>query len=141
MATLKGRLDFHIDRAENLPDTDNALFNIFVKDVTDPYVLAEICNEGAPNYELFRTNYIKNDLNPVWDTKYNIDIKKHVEHLTIQIRDKEKIGSARVAAVNFTGLEIFKGHKIEDWFTLKNEEGQDSGRIRLSVQFFSTDED
>ena len=59
---LHGKLWVKVIAAENLPDTDTALFNIDADDYTDPYVVG---NLGTAR--IFKTRYIKNELNPVWN--------------------------------------------------------------------------
>ena len=59
---LHGRLRVHVIAAQDLPDTDTAFFNIDRGDKTDPYVTGDL---GTAR--LFKTKYIKNELNPTWN--------------------------------------------------------------------------
>ena len=135
MTLLHGRLVFYIDRAEGLPDTDTAFWNISGKDVTDPFVSGEI----GPAW-LFKTRYINNNLNPVWEEKFSIPVCQETENLTISVKDKEHIGSASVASKTFSCDEIIQGDEIEGWFDLENN-GENCGTIKLSMQFFSKEEE
>ena len=135
MTLLHGRLAFFIDRAEDLPDTDTAFFNISQKDKTDPFVSGEI----GPTW-LFKTRYINNTLNPVYEEKFSVQVCQEAENITINVRDKENIGSAHVATLNFPCEEVVQGDEIEGWFDLDNN-GETNGKIKMSIQFFPKDTD
>ena len=74
MAFLHGRIRIFIDRAEGLPDTDTAFWNIDRKDFTDPYVTGDLGEA-----RIFKTRYILNDLNPVWEQTFNVHVCHHAE--------------------------------------------------------------
>ena len=57
----------HIIAAEDLPDTDNFMWGIDRDDKTDAYVTGDL---GPAR--LFKTRYISNDLNPVWDETFDV---------------------------------------------------------------------
>ena len=135
MTLLHGRLAFYIDRAEDLPDTDTAFFNFSKKDVTDPFVSGELGGVW-----LFKTRYINNQLNPVWDEKFSIPVCQEAENITINVRDKEHIGSAHVASLSIPCDDVIQGEEVEGWFDLDNN-GTACGQIKLSIQFFSKDEE
>ena len=138
---LHGRLEFHIDRAEGLPDTDTSLVTNLLdcfrkqKDVTDPFVTAEM----GPVW-LFETKYILNDLNPTWDEKFNIPVCQESGQITINVKDSDSIGSDYIASTYFSCAEIVKGNKMEDLYELKTKKGEVRGKIKLSIQFFPKDE-
>ena len=66
---LRGILKVHVIRAEELPDVDTAFFNS--KEVTDPYV-----NVYLGEARIAKTRYLNNQLHPVWDEKFTIDVCK-----------------------------------------------------------------
>ena len=135
MPLLHGHLAFYIDRAKRLPDTDTAFFNIGHDDYTDPFVVGEL----GPQW-LFKTKYINNTLNPVWDEKFSIPVCQKAEVITISVRDKEHWKSVPLGSFTLTCDEVLKGEKIEDCFDLKYE-GEPVGQIRMSVQYFPKDEE
>ena len=135
MTLLHGRLVFNIDRAEDLPDTDTAFFNISGKDVSDPFVSGEI----GPAW-LFKTRYINNSLNPVWEETFSIPVCQESENVTINVKDKDHIGEAFIGSTSFSCEEVVQGDKLEDWFELQNN-GETQGRIKMSIQFFSKEEE
>ena len=136
MPLLHGRLAFFIDRAEGLPDTDTAFWNIDRKDVTDPFVSGEI----GPTW-LFRTRYINNSLDPVWEEKFSIPVCQDSEEIILNVRDKEHVGSSPVASLTISCEEVLQGDEIEGWYDLTDANGEGQGRIKLSVQFFPKDEE
>ena len=135
MSLLHGRLAFYIDRAEDLPDTDTAFFNLSKKDKTDPFVTGELGDVW-----LFKTRCIKNSLIPVFQEKFSIPVCQEAENITINIRDKEKLGSAHVASLSIPCVAVMLGCEIEGFFDLVNN-GEACGRIKLSVKFFPKDEE
>ena len=95
MTLLHGRLVFYIDRAEGLPDTDTAFFNISKKDVTDPFVSGELTDVW-----LFKTRYINNNLDPVWEEKFSIPVCQEAENITINCH--ESINNRCTASLTVT---------------------------------------
>jgi Ca2+-dependent lipid-binding protein len=65
---LHGTLQVAILSAENLPNTDTALF-INKKNKSDPYVTLE-----AGKNRLAKTRVIEDNLNPQWNEYFRIDI-------------------------------------------------------------------
>ena len=84
---LHGRLDVTLISAQDLPDTDKFLFNVIGKDLTDPYVEAYLGNA-----RIFKSRYVKNELNPAWDESFNVYVCHHATSLVFKVKDKEQIG-------------------------------------------------
>ena len=131
MTFLHGHLTFFIDRAENLPNTDKAFFNIDSTDVTDPFVTGEM----GPVW-LFKTKTIDNTLNPIWQETFSIPVCHESAYIKINVRDKEHIGSESVANVYFSCEDVKQGDIIQGWFDLQNNE-EVCGSIKMSIQYFS----
>ena len=115
--------------AENLPDTDTVLFNIDADDYTDPYVVG---NLGTAR--IFKTKYIKNDLNPKWDEEFDLDVCHRASNLEIHVRDKEHIGDTHVAMCAIPLSHIIEGEIINNWFPLVKGD-EEMGKINLEVHF------
>ena len=130
MILLDGKLEININRAENLPDTDTAFFDIVDSDLTDPFVTVEL-----DETELCQTKYINNCLCPTWNEKFNIQVNQKAKFITVNVKDKDYMSSEQIASVKFECDEVIKGDKIEGWFTLKHA-NENRGRIRMSIQFF-----
>ena len=75
---LHGTLKIHVIQAEDLPDTDSTFFHISKGDWTDPYVQISL-----DNTELCKTQYLKNNLDPVWDEKFSVDVCHHASCLEV----------------------------------------------------------
>ena len=54
---------------------------------SDPYVVMNFGNQT------FRSNYVKQDLNPVWNEVYNFDVESGNEVLEVNVYDKDDFGS------------------------------------------------
>ena len=135
---LHGKLWVKVIAAENLPDTDTVLFNVDADDYTDPYVVG---NLGTAR--IFKTRYIKNELNPVWNEEFDLDVCHRASNLEINVRDKEHIGDTHVATCAIALSRIIEGETISDWFTLYKKE-KERGKINLEIKFTpkeSIDED
>ena len=129
MTFLHGTLKVHVNCAEDLPDTDTAFFNIDGKDVTDPYVSGYLGKA-----RLFKTRYITNDLNPVWDEHFNVDVCHCASSLTVNLKDKEHIGAAFIASTVIRTEDLLGGDPVEGWFDLQNGD-KACGRLNMSVQY------
>ena len=66
---LHGTLKIHVIEARDLPNTDNAFFNIDRGDVTDPFVTISL-----GEVPLLKTAYLPNTLDPRWDEKFSIPV-------------------------------------------------------------------
>ena len=131
---LHGRLKVHIKRASDLPDTDTFFWNFSSEDYTDAYVTGKL---GSAS--IFKTRYIPNNLDPVWDEKFDINICHHVSALKIQIHDKEMVKSEFVSELSINAQDLLETQLIEGEFdTFKD--GNPAGKIELSVQFIPLEE-
>jgi len=129
MTFLHGVLRIHVNCAEDLPDTDTAFFNIDRKDVTDPYVSGYLGKA-----RVFKTRYINNELNPVWDEHFNVDVCHCAHSLTINVEDKEHIGAAHIASCSIRTEDLVSGEPIEGWHDLMNGE-EPQGRLNMTLQY------
>merc|ERR1711936_1401011 len=77
---LHGTLKIHVIEARDLPDTDSSFFHISRGDWTDPYVQISL-----DNTELCKTAYLKNNLDPVWDEKFSVDVCHHASCLQVKV--------------------------------------------------------
>ena len=67
-------------KAEDLPDTDTAFFNISRGDLTDPFLQVSI-GSAAP----IKTNVVLNSLNPEWHEKFSIPLCHYAEIVKIKV--------------------------------------------------------
>lgn len=131
---LHGRIHIHIDRAEDLPDTDTVFFNIDGKDITDPYVTGTLSTA-----RIFKTKFVLNELNPVWDESFDVWVCHHANSVKIDVKDKEHVGATFIATCSVRCKELLSGNLIEGWFDLQNGD-KDQGRLKMSLQYFPKDE-
>ena len=131
-----GKLKVHVIEAKNLPNTDTAFFNIFSKDVTDPFLVCEVGTNC-----ILKTKYINNNLNPKWDEKFDIDLCHHASEFIFKVKDKDHIGAALVGQLSITAEELASGGVITDNFGLTTANGKNiDAQLSMSIQFITKDE-
>ena len=131
MTFFHGRLKVRVIAAENLPDTDNFMWGIDKDDKTDAYVTGDL--GGA---RLFKTRYISNDLNPVWDESFNVYVCHHASSFELRVKDKEHVGAVFVAGAIIPAADLESGDEVEGWFDLLNGE-ESCGQIHISIQYIA----
>ena len=131
-----GKLKVHVIEARNLPNHDRAFFNIFGKDVTDPFVVCEV----GPTC-ILKTKYINNDLDPKWDEKFDIDLCHHASVLIFKVKDKDHIGADLVGQLSITAEELASGGAITNNFELTTADGENiDAQLSMSIQFITKEE-
>ena len=125
---LVGRVDFHIHRAEFLIDMD-------IITISDPFVEIQIDGE-----EMFRTNVVEDNLNPVWNESGSFNVNKEVSEIAFLVKDKDRIGSDCLGRVTIPVQDLGGGNKIENLFVLEGstgaEPGADQAKLKLTIQYF-----
>lgn len=102
---------------------------------SDPYVVLQL------GKETFKTRYIAQDLNPVWNEVFTFDVLTGQEQLNVQVFDYDEFGSD-----DFCGkcvLQLDDGLRDQGqhdtWYTLEADTPANSkawhGKIRLGTQF------
>ena len=125
---LVGRINFHIHRAENLMDKD-------IIGISDPFVEIQIDGE-----EMFRTNVVEENLNPVWDESGSFNVNKEVSEISFLVKDKDKIGANCLGRVSISVQDLGGGNKIEDLFVLDDSTGEDPAIAALLAFIFEVAE-
>lgn len=102
---------------------------------SDPYVILKLGNT-----QQVKTNYIAQNLNPVWNEKFNFDVETGKEVLEIRAYDHDDFGSDDFLGSFALGLERYMDQQSHDeWFDLRPEnqklEANWHGRLRLVIQF------
>ena len=128
-----GFLEVFIYEAENLPNTDASILNLFGSktDVTDPIASIDM---GGIN--LAKTRCIDNDLNPVWNEHSVLPLYGNLNDVVINVLDDDLVGTDEVASVTFKIEQFTRGDKIDGWFDLINKKGKKCGKIRVAIQHF-----
>jgi len=131
---LHGQLRVHIVQAKDLPDTDNAFFNISRGDLTDPYVELRIGDSS-----LLKTSVIKNCLDPVWDEHFRVPVCHYCSSLDIWVKDREHIGGETVGRIKIPAADIVSERSICGWYDLVvGSDGSVKGSVNLSLVFTPT---
>ena len=131
---LVGRVDFHIHRAEYLTDKD-------VITISDPFVEIQIDGE-----EMFRTNVVQDNLNPVWNESGSFNVNKEVSEIAFLVKDKDNIGADCLGKVSIPVQDLGGGNKIEGLFPLEGttcedptklegKTGIDPAKLKFSIQY------
>ena len=131
---LHGILRVHVIEAKDLPDTDNAFFNISRGDLTDPYLEVKIDNTS-----LLKTSVKKNCLNPVWDEQFSVPVCHSCIELEIKVKDREHVGGETVGKFQIPAQQLLGGQPVSGWYDLVvNKVGDIQGRVNIWLQFLST---
>ena len=130
-----GTLHIEIRRAEDLPDMDGIpgfrRFKLHKEDVTDAYVEVKLGNAS-----LARTNVIVNNLNPVWNESYRLDVCHTDKLLLFCVLDKDEFTSEKIGAVAFLVKDLMNGEKRDGWYPIRRKRYVTSrGKLNLMVQF------
>ena len=122
---LHGRLKVHIKQVSNWSDTE---------DYTDAYI-----NGKLGSATIFKTRYIPNNLDLVWDEKFDINVCHHVSALKVEINDKKNNKSEFVSEFKINAQDLLETQLIKGKFdTFKD--GKPAGKIDLSVLFLPVEE-
>jgi len=128
---LHGLLKIHVIEAKDLPDTDNAFFNISRGDLTDPYVELELADTS-----LIKTSVIRNSLNPHWDEKFTVPLCHNASHFIAKVRDREHIGAATVGYFKIPTDLVLTGDPVTGWYDLiVGSSGEAKGSVHIWLQF------
>ena len=111
---LHGLLKVNVIEAKDLPDTDNAFFNISRGDLTDPYVEVKIAN-----CSLLKTSVKKNCLNPVWNEEFSIPVCHYCSNLEVKVKDREHVGGETVGRIWISAEQLLSEKPVTDWFDLQ----------------------
>ena len=129
---LHGTLKIHVIEARDLPDTDSSFFHISRGDWTDPYVQISL-----DSTELCKTAYLKNNLDPVWDEIFSVDVCHHASCLQVKVMDREHVGAELVGTILISTDEIVTGEPVENWYDLVvSDSGKTQGEVHLMFQLF-----
>jgi len=81
---------------------------------SDPYVILRFANQQV------KTNFIKNELNPVWNEIFTFDVDSGKEVLEVVAFDKDDFGSDDFLGHFAITLERYKDQQPHDeWFELQ----------------------
>ena len=131
---LHGALNINIDRAAGLPNLDSSILSLSKKDVSDPFVTVSLEDASRATWKVATTRVIDNNLNPIWDESFRVDVCHHVVAVIITVKDKDFLSSEVIGSITFTAESIFSG-EISGTFDLFREKGKKAGQITLQIHY------
>ena len=127
---IHGNLIIDIISARELPDMESWIAKLVDrKDVSDPLVDVKL---GTA--KLAKTSVISNDLNPVWNETFRVEVCHEGKYLLFEVRDKDHAYTEFIGAVNLTLRELMSQGLTEGDFPILCN-GKTNGQLRLRVQF------
>jgi len=129
---LHGYLVIKIIEARDIPDMENWYSKIVdKKDVTDPFVDVKLGKT-----RLAKTAIIDNDLNPVWNESFKIEVCHKSNVLVFDVRDKDHAYTEEIGKVEINTQHLLDGQVMEGWFDISKKK-KVNGQLRLYVCYKS----
>ena len=135
---LHGYLELEIKEARCLPNMETWISGLINKgDVTDAFVEVKLGKA-----KLLRTNTIDNELHPVWNESYKIDVCHFAEYLKFNVWDKDHAYSEYIGSVLLATSALRNEEIIQGWFPILKRNGQKIGEAELNIkaQFISKEQ-
>lgn len=133
-AFLHGALDITIERAHNLPNLDSSILSLNKKDVSDPYVVVSLQDNEGGSWKVATTSVIDNNLNPIWNEKFRVEVCHNVTSVTFAVRDKDFVSSEIMGSNTFSAESIIDSQGISGTFDLfKEKSSKIVGQLTLSI--------
>ena len=127
---VHGYILIQIRSARHLPDMDSWLSKLVDKnDVTDAFIDVSIGRA-----KLIKSSVIDNDLNPVWNESYRVEVCHLGTFLTFKIRDKDHTHSQIIGSVNILLSTLLSGSPIEGWFPIMKTDHVQCKNAELDLQ-------
>ncbi|XP_071513505.1 uncharacterized protein [Panulirus ornatus] len=134
MAFLHGCLDLKLEQANNLPNLDSSILSLSKKDVSDPFVVVSLEDIDGEPWKIATTQVIDNNLSPVWDESFRVDVCHDVSSITFTVRDKDFISSEQIGSVSFPVNTLTSGDRVSGTFDLLREnKNKRAGTLTLSM--------
>ena len=80
---------------------------------------------------IFKTRVIDNDLNPLWDETFSVDVCHHASSLRVKVMDREHVGAETVGTIFISTDEIMTYEPVEGWWDLMVN---DKGDTQVPIQ-------
>ncbi|XP_063847510.1 uncharacterized protein LOC135092756 [Scylla paramamosain] len=136
MVFLHGVLDLRLERATNLPNLDSSILSLSKKDVSDPFVVVSLEDPDGEPWKVATTHVIDNDLSPVWDETFRVDVCHDVSAVTFTVRDKDFLSSEQIGSVTFPVNEVMTEGGIHGTFDLLREnKNKKAGTLTLALTY------
>ena len=134
---LHGALDIVIEKAVSLPNLDSSILSLSKKDVSDPFVVVSLEDANGGTWKVATTRVIDNNLNPIWNESFRVDVCHHVVAVIITVKDKDFLSSEVIGSITFTADSIFSGDISGTFDLFRNGEkgSKKAGQITLQVHY------
>ncbi|XP_011612041.2 extended synaptotagmin-1 [Takifugu rubripes] len=126
----EGLLRIILLEAQSLIAKDNMMGGM-VKGKSDPYAKISV------GEFTFKSNVIKENLNPVWNEMYEVVLKpeSEQEQVKVELFDKDMDKDDFLGRVNISVGDIINSQYTDQWYTLNDVK---SGRVRLIMEWVQT---
>ena len=104
---LSGKLAIEIRFARNIANLDYTWYRRSNK--SDPYVIDLLDTE-----ELFRTKYLPNNGNPIWNESHIFDVNHLASKLRFAMWDKDSSRDDKIGSVEFQTRDLCCGEPHDD---------------------------
>jgi C2 domain len=98
---------------------------------SDPYVILKL-EDGIE-----KSSYKPDTLDPFWNEDFVFNVKDKTSTLRVEVFDKDTVGEDDLEGiVEIPLLDLVDQQKVEKWYNLKNENGEEEpGKIKLRLHF------
>jgi len=129
---LHGYLIIKVAAARDIPNMESWISGLYdKKDVTDPFVDVRLGNA-----RIAKTSIIDNDLNPVWNETFRIEVCHKADFLLFDVRDKDHAMTEEIGKVELSTQHLLNGQKLDDWFPIRKG-SKENGQLHLCVEYIS----
>ena len=100
------------------------------KDVTDPFVDVRLGKA-----KLVKSTIIQNNLNPVWNESYKIDVCHYGDQLLFEIRDKDHAMTEYIGSVEIDTMKLIHGEIFSGKYPILKRNKKPNGTLNIYVEF------
>ena len=127
---LHGYLVVRVIAARRIPNMENWVSQLYDKrDVTDPFVDVRLGNA-----RIAKTSVIDNDLNPVWNETFRIEVCHKADSLVFDVRDKDHMNTEQIGVVELATQLLLNGQELNDWHPIRKKR-KTNGELHVIVQY------
>ena len=130
---LHGHLFIDVISAKDLPNMESWVAQLVdSKDVTDAFVDVKLGKA-----KLAKTSVILNDLDPVWNEMFRLEVCHWSKELLFQVRDKDHAYAEYIGDVRIPVQDILESGLVEGEFPILTESAKERGTLVLRIQFIA----
>ena len=127
---VHGCILIQIKAAKKLPDMDSWVSKLVNRnDVTDAFIDITI---GTA--KLIKSTVINNDLNPVWNEFYRVEVCHLGNAITFSVRDKDHTRSEYIGSVDILLSTLIREETVEGWYPILKANGSQRAKAELNLE-------